>query len=132
LIHLRESEGFSLIEVLVALVILSIALLALAGLMATTTGNNAGGGHLTEAATVAQDALERLRVSPLNKIPVGIMIPDTFVGSNSGIKYTRKWIATANVPPPNNTFDTINITVTWVDEKSQNHLISMVSGISQQ
>ena len=40
---LPRSNGFTLIEVLIALVILSVSLLALAGLMATTTRNNSSG-----------------------------------------------------------------------------------------
>jgi prepilin-type N-terminal cleavage/methylation domain-containing protein len=127
----KQERGFTLVEILVALVILSIALLALAGLMATTIRNNAAGGHLTEAATIAQDTLERLRLSPLNSIPLGIMTQDSCVGS-TGIVYTRNWTAVPNIPFPNNTLDTITITVTWVDPtKLQNHSISMVSGISQ-
>ncbi len=59
-----RSKGFSLIEVVIALFILAICLLALAGLMVTTTRNSSFGGHMTEASTFAQDKLEQLRVSP--------------------------------------------------------------------
>ena len=58
-----KSNGFTLIEILISIVILSISLLALAGLMATTTRNTSFGGHITEAATFAQDKLEQLRVT---------------------------------------------------------------------
>jgi len=121
-------NGFSLIEILVALVILSIALLALAGLMVTTTKNNAAGGHLTEAATFAQDTLERLRVSPLSSIPTGVMIQNSCVGS-TGVTYTGSWTA---VPNSSSTLDTITITVNWVDPaKLQPHSISMRTTVSQ-
>jgi len=60
-----KSGGFTLIETLIALFILSFALLALAGLMVTTTRNNSVGGHMTEAATLAQDKLEEFRATPL-------------------------------------------------------------------
>ena len=127
----RKSNGFTLVEVLVAMVILSISLLALAGLMTTTTRNNAAGGHLTEAATFAQDKLERLRVTPLVNIPLNITTTDNPVGS-TGITYTRSWTAVPNIPFPNNTLDTITITVTWVDPTSlQNHSISMISAVPQ-
>jgi type IV pilus assembly protein PilV len=119
-----KSNGFTLIEILVALVILSISLLALAGLMATTTRNNAGGGHLTEAATFAQDTLERLRVSPLSSIPVNVDTADSAVGS-TGITYTRSWRA---VPNASSTLDTINITVKWDNNR---HSISMTTTVSQ-
>jgi prepilin-type N-terminal cleavage/methylation domain-containing protein len=122
-----KSKGFSLIEMLISLVILSISLLALAGLMVSTTRNNASGGHLTEAATFAQDTLERLRVSPLSSIPTGVMIQNTCVGS-TGIIYTGSWTAVADSA----TLDAINITVSWTDPaKLQPHSISMISKVSQ-
>jgi prepilin-type N-terminal cleavage/methylation domain-containing protein len=128
LVTFRTSNGFSLVEILVALVILSIALLALAGLMATTTRNNAAGGHLTEAATFAQDTLERLRVSPLTSIPTGVMIQNSCVGS-TGVLYTGSWTAVAN---SGSTLDTITITVNWVDPaKLQPHSINMKTTVSQ-
>lgn len=124
----RNRNGFTLIEILVALVILSIALLALAGLMVTTTKNNAAGGHLTEAATFAQDTLERLRVAPLSSIPTGVLIQTTGAGS-TGIIYTGSWTA---VPNSSGTLDRISITVNWVDPaKRQPHSINMITVVSQ-
>ncbi len=124
----NKSKGFTLVEVLVSLVILSIALLALAGLMLSTTRNNASGGHLTEAATFAQDTLERLRVSPLNSIPLGIATTDNPVGA-TGITYIRSWTAVANAT---NTLDTITITVSWSDPaKLLPYSINMISTVSQ-
>jgi prepilin-type N-terminal cleavage/methylation domain-containing protein len=124
----KKATGFTLIEILVALVILSIALLALAGLMVTTTKNNAAGGHMTEAATFAQDTLERLRTSPLTSIPTGVMIQNSCVGS-TGVTYTGSWTAVAN---SGGTLDTIRITVNWVDPaKLQPHSINMMTTVSQ-
>jgi len=130
----KKSNGFTLIEVLVAFVILSIALLSLAGLMATTTGNNAAGGHLTEAATLAQDKLERLRLLPLSTISASfapnVAQVDTPPPGSTGITYTRSWTYTPNVAAPNTTLDTITITVSWVDSaKLQPHSITIVSAV---
>jgi prepilin-type N-terminal cleavage/methylation domain-containing protein len=121
-----RSRGFSLIEVLIALVILSICLLGMAGLMATTTKNNSYGGHLTEAATFAQDKLEQLRAAPFGLITLNATITDKPVGS-TGIAYTRSWVAVPNIAPPGNTLDTITITVSWTDKTP--HSISIVSAI---
>ncbi len=96
--------------------------------MVTTTRNNAAGGHLTEAATFAQDMLERLRVSPLTSIPVNQTITDNPVGS-TGITYTRSWTA---VPAAGSARDTITINVSWIDPaKRYPHSIRMITVVSQ-
>lgn len=123
---LKQSRGFLLIEVLIALVILSISLLALAALMATTTRNNSSGNHLTEAATLAQDMLEQLRAMPYGMITPNTPATDTKVGKYTGISYTRSWVA---VPNTSDTLKVINITITWADRTP--HSISIVSAIPQ-
>ena len=109
-----DSKGFSLVEMLIALVILAISLLALAGLMAATTRNNSFGGHMTEAATFAQDKLEELKAIPWTNIIGGA---DTKPGS-TGITYTRTWNVSTllnPVPPPNDLLKAVTITVNWND-----------------
>ena len=109
--HSKKSKGFSLVEVLVALVILSISLLALAGLMVQSTKNSSWGSHMTEAATLAQDRLEALRaVRPQSDIPEGMN--NDQVTAASGIVYTRTWTVTTN---PAGTLRTITISITWSD-----------------
>ena len=125
-LRLTRSKGFSLIEVMIALVILAVALLALACLMVTTTKNNSFGGHITEAATFAQDKLEQLRATPFGMIALNTTQTDNPVGS-TGITYTRSWVAVPNIPPPGNTLDVITITVSWADTIP--HSINMVSAI---
>ena len=120
------SKGFTLVEILTALVILSICLLGMAGLMATTTKNNSFGGHLTEAATIAQDKLEQLRATPFGMIPVNATITDNPVGS-TGVTYNRSWVAVPNIAPPGNTLDVITITVSWTDKIP--YSISIVSAV---
>jgi prepilin-type N-terminal cleavage/methylation domain-containing protein len=118
-----KSGGFTLIETLIALIILSFALLALAGLMVTTTKNNSAGGHMTEATTFAQDILEELRATPIDKILSG---NDQKTGSH-GIQYGRSWTVSPNVTGVN--LKTITITVAWTDK--YNHSIRIISAINQ-
>src|SRR4030043_462139 len=119
-----KSRGFSLIEVLISLVILSISLLALAGLMVTTTQNNSFGGRMTEAATFAQDRLEELKMTPWLNIAGGA---DSKPYQEIPNYYTRTWNVSilpnpspipAGGPWPNNEnqlLKTITIAVTWND-----------------
>ena len=121
-----KSDGFSLIEILIAIVILSISLLALAALMVTTTQNTSSGGHITEAVTYAQDQLERLRVTSWGDASLGIGAHQnniTAASSPSGIPYSRTW----NVAQ-NGNIKTVTITIGWNDRV--NHSISLVSAIS--
>ena len=107
---------------LVALVILSFSLLALAGLMVTTTKNNASGGHVTEAATFAQDKLEELRAIKWENLLDGNKTDQQ--GGSTGINYTRNWNVTTK-----DSLKTITINVNWNDRTA--HSIKLVSILSQ-
>jgi prepilin-type N-terminal cleavage/methylation domain-containing protein len=120
-----RSKGFSLVEVMIAMLILAIALLALAGLMVTTTRNSSFGGHMTEASTFAQDKLEQLRVSPWTGVATG---NDTLQGS-TGITYTRNWAVTPNADGNQRW---VSITLTWTDPtKNSNHSMRLLSVVTQ-
>jgi prepilin-type N-terminal cleavage/methylation domain-containing protein len=122
---LKRSKGFSLVEVLIALLILAISLLALAGLMMTTTRNSSFGGHMTEASTFAQDKLEQLRVSPWAGVATG---NDTLQGS-TGITYGRNWTVTPN---GDGNQRWVSITLNWTDPtKNTNHSIRLLSVVSE-
>ncbi len=126
-----------MIEILIALVILSIAFLALAGLMVQTTKNNSFGGRITEAATFAQDKLEELRALSWVAITPGT---DRKTGSAIGTDYARKWTVDSNVVVPpfiEPTLKTITISVYWNDKKNPfsmddktNHSIRLISVIA--
>ena len=118
----KKSKGFTLIEVLITLIILSVSLLALAGLMAMTTKSNASGGHITEASTFAQDRLEELRATLWASIPVGGS-SDQVTGS-TGINYARN----SNVVL-NGNLRTVTISINWADRT--NHSIRLLSVMAQ-
>jgi len=127
--HSLRSGGFSLIEVLVSLVILSISLLALAGLMNLTTSNNSFGGLLTEAATFAQDKLEELKVTSWENIISG-NDPNPISGS-TGFPFNRTWTVNLgpNSPaPPHDNEKRVTVTVQWNDRTDRIiHISTMMS-----
>jgi len=116
------SDGFSLIELLVALVILSVSLLGLASLMAMTTQTNSFGSHMTEATTFAQDRLEALRVTPWANVTGNA---DQVTGA-TGMRYNRNWVVNTNAA---GNLRTVTITITWNDRT--NHSIRLRSAIPQ-
>lgn len=58
-----KQSGFTLLEVLVAMLVLSIGLLGLAGLMASSMRNNQSAYHSTQATWLAYDILDRIRAN---------------------------------------------------------------------
>lgn len=58
-----KQSGFTLLEVLVAMLVLSIGLLGLAGLMASSMRNNQSAYHSTRATWLAYDILDRMRAN---------------------------------------------------------------------
>jgi type IV pilus modification protein PilV len=64
-------RGFTLVELLVAIVLLSVGALALASLSAVVMRNVNGAAQQTIAATIAQARLERLRGLPCTQLESG-------------------------------------------------------------
>jgi type IV pilus assembly protein PilV len=61
---LKRQDGFTLIEVLIALTIFSVGLLAIAALQTSAIRMNSSGNRLTEFSTVGIDSLENLMSLP--------------------------------------------------------------------
>ena len=69
----REGEGgFSLIEVLIAILILTIGLLSLAQMMLIATNSNALSGRMTASAALAKEQLELLKAAPFYMDPADL------------------------------------------------------------
>lgn len=60
---MKHSRGFSMIEVLVSIVILSIALLGTAGLMSSSLRNTNTAYYRSQATVLADDILDRMRAN---------------------------------------------------------------------
>ncbi|MCU0809887.1 MAG: type IV pilus modification protein PilV [Thiobacillaceae bacterium] len=60
---MRRQSGFSMLEVLVAILVLAIGLLGMAGLTATSMRNSHGAYHRSQAVWLAYDAADRMRAN---------------------------------------------------------------------
>lgn len=81
--HPPRERGLSLIEVLVAIVVLSVGLLAMAGLQLTGLRASQGAGLRAQAATLASDMAERMRANLADASNYDINFGDAAPGGTS-------------------------------------------------
>ncbi|MBN8766998.1 MAG: type IV pilus modification protein PilV [Thiobacillus sp.] len=58
-----KQSGFTLLEILVAMLVMAIGLLGLAGLMTSSMRNNLSASHRTQATWMAYDIVDRMRAN---------------------------------------------------------------------
>jgi type II secretion system protein I len=100
-------NGFTLIEVLVAISIFASGILALASLQAVYIGGNSSARMQTEATTLAAQLLERLKILPENH---GDLDPAGNPHQQTAGAYRIRWNVLDNTPI--NDVKTIQISVT--------------------
>ena len=61
--NLIKNKGFTLIEVLIAMVVLAVGLLGLAGLQASSLSNNQSAYNRSQATQLAYDLADRMRAN---------------------------------------------------------------------
>jgi type IV pilus assembly protein PilV len=114
------SKGFTLLEVLIAIVILSVALLALAGLQIISVRGNSFGNHMTEALTLAKDLMEEMENTDWGLIGGRTDEPE----GNSGMKYQRVCTVTEA-----DRIKTVTVTVTWDAGRHQVALVTKMANL---
>jgi len=88
--HPRGRRGVTLIELMVAMIVLSVALLGLAGVSGAVTRQLAGGGLQTLAATMAQSRLDSLSsIAPCTSI---VAAGGTVTGNNTYRRVRESWV----------------------------------------
>jgi prepilin-type N-terminal cleavage/methylation domain-containing protein len=113
---LRGRQGFTLIEIVVAIVMLAFGVLASASLTAALMSSNRGVTNRTRAVETLRHKVEDLE---------SLIYPQITNGNDTatvgGVTFNRSWTVAANSPVANT--KTITLTVTWTDRQG-NHTIT--------
>jgi type IV pilus assembly protein PilV len=117
------NAGFTLVESMLTLAIMSVGLLALAGLQITALRGNAFSRNMTTAVSIAEQSLEQLKNTPYTDIAAEAATQVTA----SQLQFTRQ-VTVTNGPLPNT--KSINVLVSWQDQ-AQTHTLPLATIISQ-
>ena len=100
---LREKKGFTLIEVMIALVLLAVGMLAFAGLEIIAIRNTTFSKDYGKANIYAQQKIEEIKAMNWLSVTNGT---DTLESD----RYTRTWTVTTQ-----GNMKTVSVTVSWLD-----------------
>jgi prepilin-type N-terminal cleavage/methylation domain-containing protein len=114
----QEQQGFTLIEILIALFILSVVLLAISSMVFSVMRATSQSKEMAAATTLLQDKLEYLKNAQVGSLASG---NDSINLGN--ISYLRQWIIStaANVT-------TITVTVNWNSRGTHNISMTTLRG----
>jgi len=114
----RRQRGFTLIEVMIALVLTALSVMGIISLYITETKASGFSRHNAEAAILAQDKVEQLRTIGKAAISSTSQTNVDERGLPGGI-FTRTWSETVG-----GSFADITVTVTWV-ESAVTHTVTV-------
>jgi prepilin-type N-terminal cleavage/methylation domain-containing protein len=119
--RLTGRRGFTLIEVIVALFVISITVMALGPMMAGITRGNIYGQYVTIASGRIQEKVEELKNKPYANVVSG-------TESLTGLAMTRTWTVVAEPVP--NALKEVDISVDWKDRMGQSQHVSLKTFIA--
>ena len=114
--RVRSRRGFTLIEIVVAIVMLTFGVLASASLTAALMRSNRTVTNRTRAVETL-----RLKVEDLQSLNYSEIASGSDTATIGGITYNRAWTVTPNSPAAN--LKTVTLAVTWGDRQG-NHTIT--------
>ena len=109
---LKKNSGFTLIEVLIASVVLTIGLLGMIFLITTLISNNRFNNRMTTATILAQDKLEDYqRLGAALSPAVSTTVTEGYSTIAGYPLYKR--VSSFSLTDPNSTMKTVTVTVYW-------------------
>ncbi|MEW5948772.1 MAG: type IV pilus modification protein PilV [Thermodesulfobacteriota bacterium] len=106
--NLQNKKGFTLIEVLIAILVLAIGLLSLATLASTVMNGNAFSNEMTTATTLAQEKLEDIQGQGYASASSSSENYSSITGYGA---YKRVTTVAADTPATG--MKTVTVTVSW-------------------
>lgn len=117
----KSQNGFTLLEVLVAIVILTIGLLGTAGLTTGVIRGNHYSKNITSATAAAQTQLESIKSSGYANATTTNFPSDAV--SMGGMTFTRTTTVTNSSPAAN--MKTVSVTVSWTESNNTSRSVNL-------
>ena len=119
---LCREKGFTLVEVLIAVSIFSVGLLAVAMMLDTAIQYNSSARFITEATEIAHAQMEKLMSSPYDD--ANLEEASSPYGPSPIANYNVSWSVHENVPM--SAMKTISLSVTW-SSRGENKSLTIIS-----
>jgi type IV pilus assembly protein PilV len=116
----RGERGFTVIEVLIAMLVLLIGMAGILTLQLTAMQATSFSRHATEASILSEDKMEALRTMPINLLSDGSdQVDARGVPDEEGL-YTRAWTVT-----PGASTTALTVSVSWNEQGAEPYTITM-------
>ncbi|MCX5882295.1 MAG: prepilin-type N-terminal cleavage/methylation domain-containing protein [Deltaproteobacteria bacterium] len=123
---LNNNRGYSMIEVFIAMVVLSIVLLGMAGLINITVTINRNSAEKTVAITLAQDKMEETITKGYSNISsTNQTLTEAYAAMPNYLTYKR--ITEIKINKPDKDIKLITVDVYWNNDNRQVRLQSLIS-----
>jgi len=113
----KNEKGFTLLEILIAVVLLSVGMLAMGSFLGSFVNRNAANERMTTGTAMAEEKVEALRSQALST-DLTAADGSTETLTASGGNYTRTWVINDTNNP-----HTITVTVAWVDGETPRQVV---------
>jgi prepilin-type N-terminal cleavage/methylation domain-containing protein len=121
-----RTRGFTLVEALIALVVLSVGLIGLARIQVHVFAASGLGKAQTTAVNLAQQKLEELRMIDYGLIKGDADMPAAQDGDNAA--YRRTWVVTEQHAPD---YKRVSITASWHTPDGESRSVNLTSFIAR-
>jgi len=125
----KRDQGFTLVEVMVAIGVLAFGILAIASMQTSSLGGTSRANSLTEATTFAMDRMERVMILPYSQV----LLQNGNEFKSADNVYTATIKINEPPPPPPYTANTalVKVEVNW-QEKGVNRVPLVLTNIKNQ